>query len=234
MVGAIVATWKQKLSRGTAYTYRWNLQKLLGMLASFGAPPLRAPKVPKPSARATTFKGEELAILIEKAQPYMRLFILLYLQCGLRSAEAFRVSPRSWNPEQHTVTVKVKGERERTAAVTPEAEALFAAALAAPHDERPFLELLRGKPITPGGLRTAWEKHRQACHINPQVTAHDLRRTAASILYAATKDLRVPQQLLGHKHLTSTLAYIAPLAPDEARRYQELLSFAHFKSEVKQ
>ena len=66
------------------------------------------------------------------------------------------------------------------------------------------------------------------------MNAHDLRRSAATILYMATKDLRVPQQLLGHKNLASTLAYLAPMAPDEARRYQELLRFDHFHTEVKQ
>jgi len=70
--------------------------------------------------------------------------------------------------------------------------------------------------------------------VNDELTAHDLRRTAATILYGATKDLRVPQQLLGHKNLSSTLEYLAPLAPDEARRYAELLRFDKFKSEVKQ
>lgn len=167
-------------------------------------------------------------------QPFLRLYMLLYFQCGLRASEALAVTPRSWNPEQHTVSIPVKGKKTRTAEVTPEVETLFDAAHGDATETRSFIELLRGKPVTQNSMRQAWEKHRKKCRISEQVTAHDLRRTAATILYTATKDLRVPQQLLGHQNLASTLRYIAPMAPDEARRYAELLRFDKFHSEVKQ
>ena len=167
-------------------------------------------------------------------QPFLRLYMLLYFQCGLRASEALATTPRNWNPEQHTVTIPVKGKKMRTAEVTPEVETLFLAAHAQATDDRSFIELLRGRPVTQNSLRQQWQRHRTNCGISPKVTAHDLRRTAATILYAATKDLRVPQQLLGHQNLASTLRYIAPLAPDEARRYAELLRFDKFHTEVKQ
>jgi integrase/recombinase XerC len=167
-------------------------------------------------------------------QPFLRLYMLLYFQCGLRSSEALAVSPRTWNPETHAVTIPVKGKKMRTAEVTPEVETLFLAAHAEPTDHRSYIELLRGRQVTAHSIRQQWQAHRDKCGISNAVTAHDLRRTAATILYAATKDLRVPQQLLGHQNLASTLRYIAPMAPDEARRYAELLRFDKFHTEVKQ
>lgn len=161
--------------------------------------------------------------------------MLLYLQCGLRRAETLRVTSRSWDRQAHTVTIEVKGGRVRVAQITPDVEVLLAAAdenHPAPDD--PYIHVLHGKPITPHGLAKAWTRHKAACAINPHLVPHDLRRTAATILYTATKDLRVPQQLLGHKNLPSTLEYLAPLHPDEARKYAELLRFDKFNSDTKQ
>jgi len=234
MVGALVAEWRKKYSANYTYNRRMQLQKLLAQLAAFGAPPIKPPKVPYPAPRAVTMKAEELARLLVSPPPHLRLFILLYLQCGLRASEAAAVTPRTWNPEQHTVTVKVKGGRTRTAEVTADVENLFRAVSPEADQDTPFLQLLAGHKLTMNAIRKAWQKHRDACGIPRTVTAHDLRRSAATILYHATKDLRVPQQLLGHKNLASTLAYLAPMAPDEARRYVELLRFDHFHSEVKQ
>jgi site-specific recombinase XerC len=39
-------------------------------------------------------------------------------------------------------------------------------------------------------------------------TWHDLRRTAARQIYAATGDLRDAKDLLGHRHLSTTLIYL--------------------------
>lgn len=205
------------------------------MLQAYGAPPIELPRVKPGAQRATVATTEELGRLVTTAKPHMRLFILLYFQCGLRLSEALRVTPRSWNPETHTVTVQTKGGNIRAAEVTAEVERLFEAARPwEGRDTENFITLLAGTPQSARSMSANWKRHRIACNISPEVTAHDLRRTAASILYAATKDLRVPQQLLGHKNLASTLRYLAPLAPDEARRYAELLRFDKFTSEVKQ
>jgi len=117
--------------------------------------------------------------------------------------------------------------------VTADVEALFISA-GDPQPDTPYIWALRGRRLSSVALRRAWQTHKAKCGVNPAVTAHDLRRTAASIVHAATGDLRLVQALLGHHNLISTLSYIAPLAPDEARKYSELLRFEHFKSEVKQ
>jgi integrase len=227
MIAAIVADWRRHHKASTAYYYRMQLGQALRVLSTYGAPPIQPPKVPKPGNRAITATAEELQRILTAAPPHLRLFVLLYLQCGLRRAEAMRVTPRSWDPAKHSVTIKVKGGHQRCAEVTEDVETLFRAA-GDPDPDTSYISALHGKPITPKGMTTALKTLELKCGINEKVTAHDLRRTAASILYAATKDLRIPQQLLAHKNLTSTLAYIAPLAPNEARRYSELLRFDHF------
>jgi len=230
MVGALVATWRKRYAPRTAYSYRGRLAKLLRTLEAFGGHHINPPKVPFPPARATVARGEELHALLTTASPWLRLFILLYLQCGLRRSEALAVTPRTWDPDQHTVTIKVKGGRTRTAQLTPDVETLLQMAAPTTTDpDQPYIYALRGRPISKSGLGQAWTALKKRCEVNPLVTAHDLRRTAATILYTATKDLRVPQQLLGHQRLSSTLTYLAPMHPDEARKYSELLRFDHFK-----
>jgi integrase len=233
IVGGLVANWRKTLAASTAYGYTSNLKKLLIALREFGSPKIQTPRVPRAQPRATVATGEELYRLLKDPAPWLRLFILLYLQCGLRRSEALAVTPRTWNREEHTVTIPVKGGRTRTAEVTPDVELLFNAA-GDPDPDVPFIHTLHGSPITGGGVLSAWHDHRKRAGINPNLNAHDLRRTAATILYTATKDLRVPAQLLGHRNLSSTLIYLAPLAPDEARRYAELLRFDRFHSQVKQ
>jgi integrase/recombinase XerC len=233
MVSALVAGWQKSYAKSTTYRYRGILVRILRMLEEAGAPAITAPRVKPGHQRATVASPDELVRLLATPPPWLKLFILLYLQCGLRASEALAVTPRTWDTKHHTVTIPIKGDRIRTAEVTPDAEILFYAAGDCPPDTN-FIDALHGKHISPRGIRQAWLRHKARCGVNPELTAHDLRRTAATILYHATKDLRVPQQLLGHQSLTSTLNYLAPLAPDEARRYAELLRFDKFKSEVKQ
>jgi integrase len=233
MIGALIATWRKRHKASTAYNYRSKLKALLTAMVPFGLAPMRVPKVPLPQIRATIASGDELYRLLKEPPAFLRLFMLLYLQCGLRRSEALAVTPRTWDREHHTVTIRVKGGRMRTAQITDDVEHLLVSA-GDPEPDTSYIDALRGRHISDSGIRTAWRTHRRKCGVNPDLTAHDLRRTAATILYHATKDLRVPQQLLGHKNLASTLSYLAPMAPDEARKYQELLRFEHFKSEVKQ
>jgi integrase len=232
LIHALFSRWKARLGGNTVLAYRTQLRKLLTLLEGQGAPHIPLPKV-RPRQRAVTATTEELALILKEPPASLRLFLLLYFQCGLRRAETLRVTPRCWNRDQHTVTIEVKGGRTRTAHLTPDVEALLTSA-GDPDPDTPFLHALHGKPITAAGLNHAWQTYRNKLGIRTEVTTHDLRRTAATIVYTATKDLRSAQQLLGHQNLASTLSYLAPLHPDDARKYAELLRFEHFKSEVKQ
>jgi integrase len=232
LLASLVDRWKKIHRPNTARTYRAELKQILHALEPFGAPSITLPKTPW-RQRTVTATGDELHRILRDPPAWMRLYLLLYFQCGLRHAETLRVTPRAWNPAQHTITVTIKGGRQRTVALTPDVEALLTAA-GEPDPDTSFIAALRGHHMSDSGLRNAWTRHRARCGINPQVTAHDLRRTAATIVYTATKDLRTAQELLGHTNLSSTLSYLAPLHPDDARKYAELLRFEHFKSEVKQ
>lgn len=230
---ALLARWRKAKRASTTRSYHYHLHILLAAIASAGGPHVQLPKPPTAHARAVTATTEELARILKEPPAWLRLYLLLYFQCGLRAAETLRVTPRNWNKDQTTVTIPIKGGRTRTLAITPDVEALLLSA-GDPDPDTPYIWALRGKNLTLGSLSRAWERHKKKCSVNPAVTSHDLRRTAATIIYHTTHDLRAAQELLGHKNLTSTLSYLAPLHPDDARKYAQLLRFDHFKSEIKQ
>jgi integrase/recombinase XerC len=223
MVAALVGRWRKEWSPRTVYSRLIYLRKHLAAIGYRG----EVPKLPRPQSRPVTASPQELAKLFANPPAFLRLYMLLYLQCGLRSAETMKVTVAAWRPENHTAAIRVKGGHVRTVELTPEVEDLLRTAQDG-DPAAPAIEVLHGKPIGIPGLQHAFRRHADRCGVNRNVTPHDLRRTAATILYEATKDLRVPQQLLGHKNLASTLSYLAPMAPDEARKYAELLRFGHY------
>jgi integrase len=70
--------------------------------------------------------------------------------------------------------------------------------------------VLRGERFRRGALRKASKE----LGIDPPLTAHELRHTAASLAIAAGADVKVVQQMLGHKSATMTLDLYGHLFPD--------------------
>ena len=66
----------------------------------------------------------------------------------------------------------------------------------------------RGERYTPTGLWKRWRKYAPNGH-----RLHDARHTNASLLYQATRDLRMVQQQLGHSRITTTTVY-ATVCPE--------------------
>jgi integrase len=158
LAGAIVQRWKQNLRPNTARTYRAELKALLRALETFGAPSITLTKIPW-RQRAVVASGEELAKLLKQPPAWLRLYMLLYFQCGLRHSETLRVTARSWNRENHTVTVVVKGGRERTVLVSQDVEALLTSA-GDPDPDTPLLWVLRGHRISGHSLSNAFIRHK--------------------------------------------------------------------------
>ena len=66
----------------------------------------------------------------------------------------------------------------------------------------------RGERYSPTGLWKRWRKYAPNGH-----RLHDARHTNASLLYQATRDLRMVQQQLGHSRITTTTVY-ATVCPE--------------------
>lgn len=94
----------------------------------------------------------------------------------------------------------------------------------------------RGGPIDGGNWYTrVWTKTRSNAGLAHTMSVHDLRHVAATNAIAAGADVKLVQQMLGHKDATETLNTYAHLWPDRVadviaaveRRRAEALAAAH-------
>jgi integrase/recombinase XerD len=75
-----------------------------------------------------------------------------------------------------------------------------------PHGRRFFLTH-SGQPMTPDAVRGLLTKYRKSAGIRKPVSPHVFRRTCATHLLQQGADIRYIQELLGHKHLSTTQTY---------------------------
>lgn len=225
----VVLRWKEKYSRNTAASLRSRLKKFLMDAESIGAPVRLCDTLPplRPSRPRTVIATpEELQRLLETAEPWMRLFLLLCCTLGLRFSEAYNLSEENWDREKHLITFKKKGGDQHTLPVTEEIERLLEIATPGPE---PFFARLRGPGQTKTGTLSKCSVHqsfgrlKQKAQVNPKLTIHDLRRTVAVSMYELTKDIRVVSQLLGHANLYTTGYYLQHRDPEKLRDLTALL-----------
>jgi integrase len=88
--------------------------------------------------------------------------------------------------------------------------------IASSRDSDDFLfTATRGGPIDGGNWYTrVWTKTRTAAGLATAMSVHDLRHVAATNAIAAGADVKLVQQMLGHKDATETLNTYAHLWPD--------------------
>jgi site-specific recombinase XerD len=99
--------------------------------------------------------------------------------------------------------------------------------------ERPKLWLFPGSdpdwPITPRSLQRACRAAAEAAGLSKKVTVHTLRHCFATHLLEQGVDIRVIQDLLGHRHITSTSRY-ARVAINMIRQVRSPLEHLKFGS----
>lgn len=179
------------------------------------------PRIPKPAPRQTIIEPDELARLLAPATPHMRLFVLLVSGMGLRFSEALRTAPEHYDAQTQTITIPTKGGKRRTFPVPDEIAAILALV---PDTEGTFLERLRGAPrLSHENLRRQWNQLKRKAGIRPEITPHDLRRTAAVRIYRQTHDVYAAKALLGHDALASTAHYLSAHEPQAMQILQDQL-----------
>ncbi len=146
----------------------------------------------------------------------------LMLFCGLRSAEVLTLAVSDIDMGKGWIRVRGKGAKERRVPLDIDVGALIQAYLLAERPETTSKVLFlvakgphRGQPLTRAGLRTVFRYHREKTGViagHP----HALRHSFGSALAEAGVDLAVISELMGHDHVSSSVAYIH-LAPSHVR-----------------
>jgi integrase/recombinase XerC len=160
---------------------------------------------------------------------------LLY-SAGLRNAELVGLSVADVDLHEGLARVLGKGRRERLAVVGSHAAKAIrdylparAAKMKPAAKDRLFLNHL-GTPLTSRSLCRVLERYLVRADLPAGTTPHSLRHTFATHLLEGGASIREVQDLLGHKHLSSTQIY-THLSPEHLRKVYEA---AHPRARTRQ
>jgi integrase/recombinase XerD len=179
----------------------------------------------------TVLAREEVEHLL-KAVPDLqsRTALITIYSAGLRISEVLRLTARDIDSARMVICVRQgKGRKDRYTVLS---EQLLGMLRDYWHRTRPPHWLFPGRnpsrPMTKRALQLACRRAAEAAGLSKSVTVHTLRHSFATHLLEQGVDIRVIQDLLGHRHIKSTVGY-ARVAIDMIRQVQsplELLNMA--------
>lgn len=196
------ASWMKIQLAGIKFLYTTTLGRAEEV--SFIAFPRQPRPLPKVLAR------EEIGALLAALRSLkFRTMAMVIYGAGLRIAEACSLEVGDIDAPRAVIRVRHgKGDKPREVPLSP---TLYAALRAYWKQERPALPYLfvgrKGRPLAPKSMRKALAAARQVAGIQRAVTPHMLRHSFATHILEAGTDVRLIQQLLGHRDLRTTAGY---------------------------
>jgi len=165
---------------------------------------IRAPKVRRKLPRPMS--DEDLGLALSKATPLLRLWLLLEAFEGLRCQEVAGLRKEDVMVPQGLLRVTAaKGGEERVLPLHPEVRKALKRCKLAPYG--PLFLDSNGNPVRAGAVSQKLGNHLRSLGITS--TPHSLRHFFATNVYGASLDLRLTQELLGHKSVATTSIYAA-------------------------
>lgn len=195
---------RQQWKPETRKAYRNTISSFFRWLHKSGRrsddPSLDVPRVKKPHAHPRPCPDRYIAAAMEKATSSEKLMIRLGAECGLRRGEIARVHSDDVVADSagRSLIVRGKGDKQR---IVPLPDDLAGIVM----DARGYL--------FPGRFGGHVEESYVGDHISHLLprgyAAHTLRHRFATTAYAATHDLFVVAELLGHESVETTEHYVA-------------------------
>ncbi len=195
---------RQQWKPETRKAYRNTISSFFRWLRKSGRraddPSLDVPRVKKPNAHPRPCPDRYITVAMEKATASEKLMIRLAAECGLRRGEIARVHSDDVVADSigRSLIVRGKGDKQR---IVPLPDDLAVVVL----DVHGYL--------FPGRFGGHVEESYIGDHISHLLpdgyAAHTLRHRFATTAYAATHDLFVVAELLGHESVETTEHYVA-------------------------
>ncbi len=202
---------QQQWKPETRKAYRNTISSFFKWLRKSGRrpddPSLDVPRVKKPHAHPRPCPDRYITVAMENATASEKLMVRLAAECGLRRGEIARVHSDDVVDDNigRSLIVRGKGDKQR---IVPLPDDLAAVIL----DAHGYL--------FPGRFIGHVEESYIGDHISRLLpdgyAAHTLRHRFATTAYAATHDLFVVAELLGHESVETTEHYVA--MPDSRLR----------------
>lgn len=195
---------RQQWKPETRKAYRNTISSFFRWLHKSGRrsddPSLDVPRVKKPHAHPRPCPDRYIAAAMGMATPSEKLMIRLGAECGLRRGEIARVHSDDVVADSagHALIVCSKGDKQRIVPL--------------PDDLANIVMETQGY-LFPGRFGGHVEESYIGDHISRLLpdgyAAHTLRHRFATTAYAATHDLFVVAELLGHESVETTEHYVA-------------------------
>ncbi len=154
------------------------------------------------------------------------IFELLYAT-GMRCAELVGIRLRDIDMQQKTIRILGKGNQERLALFGQKAKQKMKEYILKERgpiintDETLFINN-QHQPITTRSVQRVFEMFRTFLKMDKHITPHKIRHSFATHLLNQGVDLRVVQELLGHKTIASTEKYTHVSLDDLSRMCNEI------------
>lgn len=167
------------------------------------------PRQPRPMPRVLS--QQQVVTLLEALRElrYRALAMVMY-GAGLRIDEACTLEVSDIDAARMVIHVRHgKGDVARDVPLSPRLLESLRAYWRQERPPRPFLFVGKytRKPVSPAAVRKAMQRARGAAGLKRRATPHTLRHSFATHLLEAGTDVRVIQQLLGHRRLSTTAGY---------------------------
>lgn len=195
---------RQQWKPETRKAYRNTISSFFRWLHKSGRraddPSLDVPRVKKPHAHPRPCPDRYITAAMQRATPSEKLMVRLGAECGLRRGEIARVHSDDVVADSagRSLIVRGKGDKQRIVPL--------------PDDLAGIIMDARGY-LFPGRFGGHVEESYIGDHISRLLpdgyAAHTLRHRFATTAYAATHDLFVVAELLGHESVETTEHYVA-------------------------
>lgn len=168
-------------------------------------------RVPRRHRLPTVLGPEQVRQLLAAVRrPAARMSLVMMYACGLRVAEATRLTATDIDSQRMVVCVRHgKGDKDRQLPLPRRVLELLRDYWRA---QRPgqwlFPSSNAASPIGPGSVRRCLRAAARQVGLNKRVSCHTLRHSYATHLLERGVDLRVIQALLGHRNPKTTFVYL--------------------------
>lgn len=166
-------------------------------------------KMKKPSTIPEVLSVEEVQSFLNTFTnlKHKSIFTLCY-SAGLRVGEVLNLKISDIDSNRMQIRIhQVKGKKDRYTMLSPKVLGILRQYVKA-YDPKVYLfEGQNGGKYSASSVQNLMRKHRKLANINKKATPHTLRHSFATHLLDNGTDIRFIQELLGHKHISTTQIY---------------------------
>ena len=180
---------------------------------------------PEDTLPAVLTQNQVLALIKAESDLMMRTIFITIYAAGLRISEVIRLTTGDINSERMVIHVRqAKGHKDRYVMLSDKHLAILRSywKCRQPEGDLLFPGSLLNHPITARSVQRAFLQAADDAGLDQAVSPHTLRHSFATHLLEQGVDVRVIQDLLGHRNINSTARY-ARVAINTIRKIQSPL-----------